>query len=196
MMLKEKYCDTCGNLLPKYPTFNQFRYFYRKHKNMQNYYISRNGIKNYQRNHRPILGDGVQSFAPAVGVGMLDATICDIYLVNESGNLIGRPILTTCIDVYSGLCCGYSISLEGGVYSLRGLMLNVIADKTEWCKRFGITIDKSDWNSDMLPATLVTDSFIHYFLFLLFILYTTRIFYRCGCFKINHLFNPPFKSRI
>lgn len=157
MMLKEKYCDTCGNLLPEYPTFNQFRYFYRKHKNMQNYYISRNGIKNYQRNHRPILGDGVQSFAPAVGVGMLDATICDIYLVNESGNLIGRPILTICIDVYSGLCCGYSISLEGGVYSLRGLMLNVIADKTEWCKRFGITIDKSDWNSDMLPATLVTD---------------------------------------
>ena len=88
---------------------------------------------------------------------MLDATICDIYLVNESGSLIGRPILTTCIDVYSGLCCGYSISLEGGVYSLRGLMLNVIADKTEWCKRFGIIIDKSDWDSDMLPATLVTD---------------------------------------
>lgn len=157
MMLKEKYCDTCGNLLPEYPTFNQFRYFYRKHKNMQNYYISRNGIKNYQRNHRPILGDGVQSFAPAVGVGMLDATICDIYLVNESGNLIGRPILTTCIDVYSGLCCGYSISLEGGVYSLRGLMLNVIADKTEWCKKFGIVINKSEWDSDMLPATLVTD---------------------------------------
>lgn len=140
MMLKEKYCDTCGNLLPEYPTFNQFRYFYRKHKNMQNYYISRDGIKKYQRNHRPILGDGVQSYAPIVGFGMLDSTICDIYLINESGNLIGRPILTACIDVYSGLCCGYSLSLEGGVYSLRGLMLNVITDKTEWCKKFGIII--------------------------------------------------------
>lgn len=157
MMLKEKYCDTCGNLLPEYPTFNQFRYFYRKHKNMQNYYISRDGIKKYQRNHRPILGDGVQSYAPIVGFGMLDSTICDIYLINESGNLIGRPILTACIDVYSGLCCGYSLSLEGGVYSLRGLMLNVITDKTEWCKRFGIIIDKSDWNSNMIPATLITD---------------------------------------
>ena len=111
MMLKEKYCDACGNLLPKYPTFNQFRYFYRKHKNMQTYYISRDGIKKYQRNYRPILGDGVQSYEPTVGVGMLDATICDIYLINESGNLIGRPILTVCIDVYSGLCCGYSLSL-------------------------------------------------------------------------------------
>ena len=25
MMLKEKYCDTCGNLLTEYPTINQFR---------------------------------------------------------------------------------------------------------------------------------------------------------------------------
>lgn len=72
-MLKEKYCDTYGNLLPEYPTFNQFRYFYRKHKNMQNYYISLDGIKKYQRNHRPILGDGVQSYAPVVGFGIAKA---------------------------------------------------------------------------------------------------------------------------
>lgn len=157
LMLKEKYCDSCGVLLPKYPTFNQFRYFYRKHKSMQNYYISRNGIKNYQRNHRPLLGDGVQEFAPNIGVGMLDSTICDIYLVNSSGSLIGRPILTACIDAYSSLCCGYSISWEGGMYSLRGLMLNIIEDKVEHCKKYGISISESDWNCDKLPAIFVTD---------------------------------------
>lgn len=53
MMLKEKYCDVCGVLLPEYPTFYQFRYFYRKHKSMQTYYISRDGLKSYQRNNRP-----------------------------------------------------------------------------------------------------------------------------------------------
>ncbi len=37
MMLKAKYCDTAGVLLQKYPTFNQFRYFYRRTKNLQNY---------------------------------------------------------------------------------------------------------------------------------------------------------------
>lgn len=157
LMLKEKYCDSCGVLLVKYPTFNQFRYFYRKRRKLQTYYISRNGIKNYQRNHRPLLGDGVQEFAPNVGIGMLDATVCDIYLVNEAGNLVGRPILTACVDAYSGLCCGYSLSWEGGVYSLRGLMLNIIADKKDWCKKFGINIKKSDWDSTMIPATLVTD---------------------------------------
>lgn len=157
LMLKEKYCDGYGVLLPEHPTFNQFRYFYRKNRNMQNYYISRDGIKNYQRNHRPLLGDGVQEYAPNVGIGMLDATVCDIYLVNEAGNLVGRPILTACIDAYSSLCCGYALSWEGGVYSLRGLMLNVIADKKAWCKKFGVVIKESDWNSRMIPAELTTD---------------------------------------
>lgn len=157
LLLKEKYCDGNGVLLPDYPSFYQLRYFYRKTRTMQNYYISRDGIKDYQKNHRPLLGEGVQEFASHVGIAMLDATVCDIYLVNDSGNLIGRPILTACIDAYSGLCCGYSLSWEGGTYSLRGLMLNVIADKQEHCQQFGIFIQKADWDCDKLPATLVTD---------------------------------------
>lgn len=157
MMLKEKYCDAMGVLAEEYPSFYQFRYFYRKTRKLQNFYISRDGLKNYQRNNRPLIGEGVQEFAPAVGVGMLDATVCDIYLINEEGNLVGRPILTACIDAYSDLCCGYSLSWEGGVYSLRGLMLNIIADKVAWCKRFGISIQKEDWDCDMLPGTFVTD---------------------------------------
>lgn len=141
LMLKEKYCDQQGQLVAAYPTFDQFRYFYRKTKKMQQYYISRDGIKDYQRNNRPLLGDGVQQFAPAVGVGMLDSTICDIYLVDDGSKLVGRPVMTSCIDAFSGLCCGYSLGWEGGTYSLRGLMLNVIADKQEWCESHGVFID-------------------------------------------------------
>lgn len=158
MMLKEKYCDSAGVLLPGYPTMNQFRYFYRKHKKMQTYYISRDGLKSYQRNNRPLIGDGIQSFAPAVGTAMLDSTICDIYLVDDAGNLVGRPILTACVDAYSGLCCGYSLSWEGGVYSLRGLMSNVLADKVQLCSQFGIRLEPNKWAcSGVLPGILVTD---------------------------------------
>ncbi len=146
MMLKEKYCDGMSILRDTYPSFYQFRYFYRKTKKMQNFYISRNGLKNYQRNNRPLIGDGVRAFAPAIGVGMLDSTVCDIYLINDAGNLVGRPILTACIDAYSGLCCGYVLSWMGGVYSLRGLMLNIIADKVEWCKQIGISKNEEDWS--------------------------------------------------
>ena len=161
-LLKEKYCDAMGNLLPEYPSFYQFRYFYRKTKKMQTYYISRNGLKDYQKNNRPLLGDGIQEYASSVGMGMLDATVCDIYLVNDAGKLAGRPILTVCIDAYSSLCCGYLLSWEGGVYSLRGLMLNIIQDKQKWCKKHGIFIEKSQWDSNQLPALLVTDMGMEY----------------------------------
>ncbi|XCP85807.1 Mu transposase C-terminal domain-containing protein [Roseburia hominis] len=162
LMLKERYCNSRGELSPERPTIHQFRYFYRKTKNLQDYYITRDGMKDYQRNHRPLLGDGVQEFASGVGVAMLDSTICDIYLVNESGGLVGRPILTACVDAYSGMCCGYSLGWEGGTYSLRGLMLNVIADKKEHCRQHGIGIDDTAWDCSRLPATLVTDKGAEY----------------------------------
>lgn len=156
MMLKEKYTDEYNNLLP-HPTIHQFRYFYRKTKKMETYYISRDGIKDYQRNHRPLLGEGIRTVTNGIGTGMLDSTICDIYLVNNRQELIGRPLMTACIDVYSGLCCGYSLTWEGGMYSLRSLMLNVVTNKKEHCRKFGINIEESDWDCSQLPATLITD---------------------------------------
>ncbi len=88
---------------------------------------------------------------------MLDATVLDIYLINEAGGIVGRPILTACVDAYSGLCCGYSLSWEGGTYSLRNLMLNVITDKVEHCKKYGIEINQQDWNCNRLSGKFVTD---------------------------------------
>lgn len=162
MMLKAKYCDINGELISTYPTFHQFRYFYRKYKTKQTCYISRNGLTNYQRNNRPLLGDGIQEFAKAPGVGMLDSTICDIYLINDAKEIIGRPILTVCIDAYSSLCCGYALTLEGGMYSIRQLMSNVVSDKREWCKEHNISIKKEEWNSSKCPGILVTDQGTEY----------------------------------
>lgn len=162
MMLKAKYCDGNGELAEGYPTFNQFRYFYRKRKNTQTYYISRNRLTNYQRNNRPLLGDRIQEYAKAPGMGMLDSTVCDIYLINEQGGIIGRPILTACIDAYSSLCCGYSLSWEGGMYSLRQLMINVVTDKQDLCRKYGITIQQQEWDSSLCPGVLVTDQGTEY----------------------------------
>lgn len=72
LMLKEKYCNESGNLLPEYPSIHQFRYFYRKHRKMETFFISRDGLKSYQRNHRPLLSDGVQEYASAIDVGSQD----------------------------------------------------------------------------------------------------------------------------
>ena len=156
-MLKAKYCGAEGNLLPEHPTINQFRYFYRKTKSLRKHVISRDGIKAYQRDYRPLLGDGVQEYCSMVGYGMLDATTCDIFLVNDSGELVGRPILVACVDAFSGLCCGCSLLWEGGVYSLRELLLNTISDKPEHCRKFGISISAEQWPCHSLPAVMMTD---------------------------------------
>ena len=157
MMLKAKYCDDYGKLLPEYPSFNQFRYFYRKHRKMENFFISRDGIKDYQMNNRPLLGDGVQEFAPSVGTAMLDGTICDIYLVNDKGQLIGRPLLVVACDANTSMCLGYSLSWQGGTYSLQNLMLNILEDKVALCERMGIHITADQWAVNQLPGIMVTD---------------------------------------
>lgn len=157
MMLKEKYYDENGILKSEHPTFNQFRYFYRKTRKLENYYISRDGIKDYQRNKRPLVGDGIQEYAPCIGTAMLDSTICDIYLVDESGRLDGRPLLVAACDANTSLCLGYSLLWEGGTYSLQNLMLNILEDKVALCEKMGISITQEQWNVSKLPAVLITD---------------------------------------
>ena len=156
LMLQHKYTDAFGQLMPEYPPFHRFKYFYQKHYKAQTELISREGKSSYQRNARPLLGT-IQDFAPSVGTAMLDSTICDVYLVNESNQLVGRPVLTLAVDAYSSLICGYHLSWEGGVYALQQLMHNVVTDKVAWCQHFGISIAPEEWPVKSLPGVLVTD---------------------------------------
>lgn len=156
MLLSAKYTLPNGELMDTYPSIHQFRYFYRKTKKMQTYYISRDGYTNYKRNNRPHV-NRVQTYASNLGVGMIDATICDIYLVNDEGKVVGRPILTAMVDAYSGLCMGYSLAWEGGTYSLRDLMINVVTNKMEHCQAMGISIDFDDWPCHVLPGKILSD---------------------------------------
>lgn len=157
LMLKDKYTDATGQLVDGYPPFHRFRYYYQKTRKLSREIIGRESFTAYMRDHRPLLGDGVQGIAPAPGVCMLDSTICDIYLIDDSGSIIGRPVLTACVDAFSGMCCGYSLGWESGVYSLRGLMLNTIADKQQWCKEHGVFIEPAQWPNCGLPGVLLTD---------------------------------------
>ena len=40
---------------------------------------------------------------------------------------------------------------------MRGLMLNVIADNQEWCRKHGVFIEPQEWESNKLPGVFVTD---------------------------------------
>ncbi|MFG6329168.1 MAG: Mu transposase C-terminal domain-containing protein [Lachnospiraceae bacterium] len=158
MMLAKKYTDDEGRLLQKYPSFNQFRYWYSKNKKLLTYYISRNGMSDFMRNDRVLLGDNAQVFAAAPGTAMADSTVLDLYVVSDDRTqVIGRPVLSAVVDAYSYLCLGYSLSWEAGEFSLRDLMCNVIADKKEHCKKFGIEISENEWPNNKMPGIIITD---------------------------------------
>jgi hypothetical protein len=157
MMLKERYCDTTGSLLPHHPSIHQFQYYFRKTRKLQTEYITREGIKAYQMTRRPLLGAGVQQFAPVVGMGMLDSTVCDIYLRDDAGSVVGRPLLTVCVDAHTSMCTAYSLTWAGGLYSIRNMLLNAVTNKMEMCKQLGIDIHESDWDCNTLMATYITD---------------------------------------
>lgn len=156
LMLKEKYTDDNGKLVDGYPPFHRFTYFYKKTKKITNQLISRDGLTNYQRNHRPLWGH-INDFAPHPGLGMVDATVLDIYLVNEAGQLVGRPYLYLMVDAYSSMILGYSLTWESGMYGVRQMLQNCLSDKVEHCKSFGVPISKEQWNVQELPSRIMTD---------------------------------------
>lgn len=156
-LVRDKYMDSDGKIMQNCPKFHQFRYFYYKNLSESNYIISRLGRGEYDRNYRPLLGDGVREYFPSIGYGMLDSTTADIYLINDDGELIGRPIISACVDAYSSMSLGYYVGWKGGNESLRKLMLNVATNKVEWCKKFGVDIKEEDWNCHRLPHKVVTD---------------------------------------
>jgi len=157
MMLHAKYCDAKGKLKPDYPSFWQFRYFFRKNRDPISETISRQGLKAYQRNHRPFTGS-VCDYAHTIGVYMTDATVADIYIVSRlSRKPIGRPVIYTMVDAYSRLITGVYVGLEGGQYALRLLLQNTFTDKVSFCHQHGIDIDPHDWPSHHLPTKIITD---------------------------------------
>jgi hypothetical protein len=156
LLLRDKY-TVDGKLVEGYPKFHRFEYFFQKTRKKESELISREGLSAYQRNHRPLLGDSVRSYVGTVGVGMIDSTVIDLYIVNDAGSNIGRPILTAMVDAFSGLALGYFLSLEGGVFSITNLLINTIKDKVEWCKQFGIDITNEEWPVHFLPSVIITD---------------------------------------
>ena len=156
LLLRDKY-TVDGKLVEGYPKFHRYEYFFQKTRKKESELISREGLSAYQRNHRPLLGDSVRSYVGSVGVSMVDSTVIDLYVVNDAGDNIGRPILTAIVYSFSGLALGCFLSLEGGIYSITNLLMNTIKDKVKWCHQFGIDITNEDWPVHFLPSVIITD---------------------------------------
>ncbi|MCT4507733.1 MAG: transposase family protein [Tepidibacter sp.] len=142
------------------PTYHQFYYWFKKLQNTEKDISFRESSKEFNLKHRPILSNStIETNGPGTRF-QIDATIADIYLVSSlnRNRIIGRPIVYAIIDVYSRLVTGIYVGLEGP--SWLGAMMaldNMIADKIEFCKKYGIEINNEQWPSHHLPEIIIAD---------------------------------------
>lgn len=145
----------------KLPTENQFRYWYNKYyKDRKKEKVARQGEREFNLNHRELIGNSTSLASGPGAVFMIDATIADVYLVSsfDRKRIIGRPVVYLVIDVFSRMIVGFSVSLEGP--SWRGATLaldNMIADKDQVCAEYGIKIQPEEWNCHYLPEAIFAD---------------------------------------
>ncbi|WP_394903230.1 Mu transposase C-terminal domain-containing protein [Clostridium butyricum] len=142
------------------PKYNQFYYWFKKFEDVKKDIVLRDSDKEFNLNHRLLLSNStIETDGPGTRF-QIDATIADVYLVSSlnTKRIIGRPIVYAIIDVYSRLITGIYVGLEGP--SWLGAMMaldNMVADKVEFCKEYGIEITEEQWPSKHLPDIIIAD---------------------------------------
>lgn len=144
-------------LKPQYLTKRQFAYNAAPFINER----KRQGAAKFDRNCRAIIGS---SRSEARGPGdtyQIDATVADIYLVcrNNPNLLIGRPVLYFVTDVFSRMITGFSVGLSGPSWEgAMSALYNMVLNKVDLCKKYGIEISENEWPCQGIPARLLVDN--------------------------------------
>ncbi len=142
------------------PTYYQFYYWFKKKENIQKDIIFRESEKEFNLNNRALLSNSKQETDGPGTRFQVDATIADVYLVSSlnRNRVIGRPIVYAIIDVFSRMVTGIYVGLEGP--SWMGAMMtldNMIEDKVEYCRKYGIEISENQWPCKHLPEIIIAD---------------------------------------
>lgn len=142
------------------PTFRQFDFFYQSEYTKAEKIDSQTSSITYNKDVRPMHGTATEQ---ALGPGSryeIDATIADIYLVSDShpDDIIGRPTIYFVIDVFSRMVTGFYIGFDNPSYPVAmKALVSSFGSKVDICKRYGITIDDSQWPCLGIPDVVLAD---------------------------------------
>ncbi|WP_306978192.1 Mu transposase C-terminal domain-containing protein [Alkalibacillus salilacus] len=160
-VIKDSYGQESRVVKNEIPTYNQFRYWFKKYNDPKHEISKRFGSRVYYQQYRPIVGDSTQDagFGPG-NLWQTDSTPLDVYCVSsvDRNAIVGKPLLHLVIDVYSRVIVGFSLSFESlNAYSgAMNALYNSMTPKDEFCKRFGIELE-GEWDIDCVPQRIFTD---------------------------------------
>lgn len=132
------------------PTQKQLYYWVKKKLSSVECYIAKHGVRQAENMIRPLHSDTIQNLSQK-GIGVryeMDETKMDFVLVSrmDRSKIIGRPILYLIVDVFSKILTGFGIGLDDNSWNgAEAALFNMVEDKVEYCKKYGIEIKESDW---------------------------------------------------
>ncbi|MFB1074622.1 transposase [Vibrio diabolicus] len=142
------------------PTLRQFQYFYKTEYTKATQLTVQTPQGNYKKDVRPLHGTATEQ---ALGPGSryeIDATIADIYLVDDddADKVIGRPTIYMVIDVFSRMVAGFYIGFDNPSFPVAMKALICSFDsKVKACAEYGIDISEEQWPCVGIPDVLLAD---------------------------------------
>lgn len=142
------------------PTLRQFQYFYKTEYTKATLLTVQTPQGNYKKDVRPLHGTATEQ---ALGPGSryeIDATIADIYLVDDDDpdKVIGRPTIYMVIDVFSRMVAGFYIGFDNPSFPVAMKALICSFDsKVKACAEYGIDISEEQWPCVGIPDVLLAD---------------------------------------
>ncbi len=144
-----------------HPSFRQFSRFLRNKFSLETRIRSREGDKDFERDHRAKLGSVLEGCRGVGDYYEIDATIADVYLVSSAdvNKIVGKPTLYLIIDRKSRLIVGWYVGLEQPSWTgAMEAILSIAQDKAALCARYGVSYNPDDWPADgMFPRQFLAD---------------------------------------
>lgn len=145
----------------KVPTYKQFYYFVSKNMSEKERYILKNSAREYKNNQRALLSDAMYSVRGPADRCQMDEVEVNISLVStiDPDQTVGRPIVYVISDVFSRMILAVGVGFDNNsLIGLTNCLQNLIEDKTEYCKKYGIILPSPNiWPTGYLPARILCD---------------------------------------
>lgn len=150
-------------LLPpeEIPTYRQFYNYALKHITKEEKDEIKTSKQEQRNNLRLLLSDSMKGVKGPGDMVEIDALEADVSLVSERNHeqAIGRGVLYLMTDVWTRVILAMSVSFENNsTLAITNLLLNLVDDKQEYVKNFGITsFSRELWPSNIIPRRMRVD---------------------------------------
>lgn len=142
------------------PSFRQFYYYCKNSITAEENDAIKTSRQEQRNNKRLLLSDNLNGIRGPWDCFEMDEVEVDVSLVSiyDQTKVVGRPIVYVMLDVYTRMIAAVSIAFDNNsVLGFTNCIMNLLDDKVEFCKKYGLSISADIWPSGYLPRRIRRD---------------------------------------